>query len=336
MSLLRRAPAGERSAEPEQGPPAPAPTPERDEPRVEDPGLRDLSGRDWRAVLVRALKRTKEDNLTDTAAALAYYAFLAIPSALLIAAGIFGLVAGPNAIQTMLDHLGSVLPQEAVTLVDQSLTRLTHSHGTGVALIAVGTVLAVWTLSGAMNALMRALNVAYGRHETRGFVRQRLTSLGMLLWTLLAFLLCFGLLVLGPHLAGWVGDAVGHRATVEWIWSAAQWPILIGALLLAFAGVLYLGPNVDHPRFRFLTPGALIAVIVWLAASGLFSFYASRFGSYNKAWGSLAAVVIMLTWLWLSGLALLFGAEVNAESERGRELRQGKPAIAGLTVPRKA
>jgi len=336
VSLLRKAPTAERDAEPEQGPVAPSPTPEREEPRLRDPGLRDLSGRDWRAVLVRAAKRAKEDNLTDAAAALAYYAFLAIPSALLIAAGLFGLVAGPSAIQTMIHHLSTVLPKEAVTLVDQSLTRLTNSPGTGLALVVVGTVLALWTLSGAMNALMRALNVAYGRRETRGFGRQRLTALGMLLWMLLAFLLSFGLLVLGPHLAGWVGDAAGHRTVVEWVWWAAQWPILIGGLLLAFAGVLSLGPNVDHPRWRFLTPGAVLAVIVWLAASGLFSFYASRFGSYNKAWGSLAAVVIMLTWLWLSALALLLGAEVNAESERGRELRRGEPATAGLTAPRKA
>ncbi len=130
-------------------------------------------------------------------------------------------------------------------------------------------------------------------------------------------------------------ERVAKSAVVR-IWWVAQWPVLILGLLLAFAGVLYLGPNVDHPRWRFLTPGAVLAVIVWLVASGLFAVYASRFGAYNKAWGSLAAVVVMLTWLWLSGLALLLGAELNAEIERSRELRRGEPAERELRVPAKA
>jgi membrane protein len=315
---------------------APAPQPERHEPRLRDPGLRDLSGRDWRAALRRAATEAKEDNVTDGAAALAYYAFLAIPSALLIAAGVFGLVAGPNAIQSLLDRLSSVLPADALTLIDQSLTRLTQNQGTGLALVVIGALLALWTLSGAMNALMRALNVAYDRRETRGFVRQRLTAVGMLAWILVAVLLSFGLLVLGPHLAGWVGDAAGAQRVVEVVWWAAQWPILIVGLLLAFAGVLYFGPNVDHPRWRFLTPGAALTVVIWLVASGLFALYVSAFGSYNKAWGSLAAVVIMLTWLWLSALALLLGAELNAELERSRELRRGEPAETTLRAGPKA
>jgi membrane protein len=314
----------------------PQPQPEHSEPRLADPGLRDLSGRDWRAVLVRALRQAKDHDITDAAAALAYYAFLAIPSALLIAAGLFGLVAGPGAIQTILDKLSAVLPQEALSLIDQSLTRLTQNQSAGVALVIVGAVLALWTLSGAMNALMRALNRAYDRTETRGFLRQRLTALGMLVWVLLAGLLTFGLLVLGPQLADWIGQATGTEDAIRWIWWTAQWPILILALLLSFAGILYLGPNVDHPRWRLLTPGALVAVVVWLVASAGFAFYVSRFGSYNKAWGSLAAVVVMLTWLWLSALALLLGAEVNAEVERSRELRRGEPAARDLQVPAKA
>jgi membrane protein len=139
--------------------------------------------------------------------------------------------------------------------------------------------------------------------------------------------------VLGPHLSGWVGDAVGLEGTIEWIWWSAQWPILIGGLLLAFAAVLFLGPDVDHPRWRFLTLGAVIAVLVWLAASGAFAWYVASFGSYDKTWGSLAAVIIMLVWIWLSAVVLLFGAEVNAELERSRELRRGEPAERRLQAP---
>jgi len=187
-----------------------------------------------------------------------------------------------------------------------------------------------------MNALMRGLNRVYGRRETRSFARQRLTALGMLVCLLLAFALSFGLLVLGPILSDWLGGVLDLEGVFGWLWWTLQWPILVLGLLAAFAGVLYLGPNVAHPRWRFLTPGALVAVAVWLAASGLFAVYVSLFGSYNKAWGSLGAVIVMLTWLWLSALALLLGAEINAEAERSRELRQGKPAEVELQAPAKA
>jgi membrane protein len=200
-------------------------------------------------------------------------------------------------------------------------------------MVSVGAVLALWTATGAINAVMRALNTVYDREEQRGFVKQRLVAVVMLAAVLAAFLLVFGLLVLGPQLSGWVGDAVGLEGTIEWIWWSAQWPILIGGLLLAFAAVLFLGPDVDHPRWRFLTLGAVIAVLVWLAASGAFAWYVASFGSYDKTWGSLAAVIIMLVWIWLSAVVLLFGAEVNAELERSRELRRGEPAERRLQAP---
>ena len=322
------------SAQP--APQGPQPQPERHEAPVADPGLRDLSLRDYVAILRRAGREALDDNITDSAAALAYYAFLSIPALLLLVLGVFGLVASPEDVASLADRFASVAPAEAATLFQESLDRVVASQGGSVALVSVGAVLALWTATGAMNALMRALNNAYDREETRGFLRQRGTALAMLALAILAFALVFGLLVLGPHVSRWVGEATGLEGTVGWIWWAAQWPILVLGLLAVFATVLALGPNVDHPRWRFLTPGALVAVVLWLAASGLFAFYASEFGSYNKAWGSLAAVVIMLTWLWLSALALLFGAEVNAEAERSRELRSGQPAERRLLAPTKA
>lgn len=314
----------------------PASLPERSEPRLADPGLTDLTRRDWLAIAKRAARESLDDGITDAAAALAYYLFLAIPAALLLALGLFGLLAGPDAVETLVERLGTVIPSEATALVHGSLDRLVANQGGSVALLSVGAVLAVWTSTGAMTALMRALNRVYDRDETRGFVHRRLTALSMVALTLFAFALVLGLLVLGPHLARWVGEATGLETLVDWVWWTAQWPILLLGLLAMFAAILYLGPNVDHPRWRFLTPGAALAVVVWLAASGLFAVYTSMFGSYNKTWGTLAAVVVTLVWLWLSGLALLIGAEVNAEAERSRELRRGEPAESKLQAPPKA
>jgi membrane protein len=324
------------TATPELPDGATPPQPEREEPRLPEPRLRDLSFRDWRAVLVRGGRAALADNVTDIAASLSYYAFLAFPAMLLVAVGIFSQTAGPGTVASMLDRLEGVVPAEALTLIDESLTRVIENRSGGVALIAVGFALALWTASGAMNALMRGLNRVYGREESRSFLRQRATALAMLACLLVAFALVFLLLVLGPHLSGWVGEALEIESLLGWLWWILQWPVLLLGLLGIFAGVYYLGPNVAHPRWRFLTPGAVAAVVIWLAASGLFAVYVGSFGSYNKAWGSLAAVIILLTWLWLSALALLLGAEINAEAERSRELRQGQPAEIDLQAPAKA
>lgn len=286
--------------------------------------------REWFSLLVRGAKEAKTDAITDIAAALSYYAFLAIPAVLLVAVGVFTQVAGPDTIQSMLDRLEGIVPEEAITLVGDSLNRAIENQNGGIVLIVVGFLLALWTASGAMNALMRGLNRVYGRDESRGFVRQRLTALGMLACLLFAFGLAFGLLVMGPKLSDWLGSALNAEDIFGWLWWSLQWPILILGLLGAFAAVLYLGPDVEMRRWRFLTPGAIVAVIVWLLASGLFAVYVSLFGSYNKAWGSLAGVIIMLTWLWLSALALLLGAEVNAVAERDPTRHRGDPAETKL------
>jgi membrane protein len=237
---------------------------------------------------------------------------------------------------TVIDKLHGVIPSQASSLLEDSLRRLTQKQGTSITLVAVGGVLALWSVSGAMQNVMWALNLAYRRDETRGFVRRRIVAAGMAVFVLMGSALALGLLVLGPHLSRWIGDALDARTPVEIVWWAAQWPILICGLLLAFAVVYYLGPNVQHPKWQFLSLGSAFAVAVWLLASGAFAFYASRFGSYNKTWGSLSAVVVMLTWLWISSVALLLGAEINAEAERSREPRAGEPAERELQAPAKA
>jgi membrane protein len=295
-----------------------------DESRPADPRLRDLSLRDWREIFVRAVKRLLADNGTMLASALAYSTFFAIPSVLLVVVGTFTLVVGPDTISSLMQHFSSVIPAAVTSLLGQSLHRLDRSPSTSVAVTVVGAVLALWAMTSAMTTYMTALDLAYERKDRRSFLRKRLVALALVTLIGLVFLLVAVLLILGPPLEQLVSShAGGASGAVSWIWWIAQWPILIGAMLIAFSILLDVGPDVTRPRRRLLTPGSVLATIVWLAASGGFAYYTSNFGSYNKTWGSLAAVIIMLTWLWLAALALLLGAELNAETERTLERRTG-------------
>jgi membrane protein len=294
--------------------------------RAEAGELTDLSFRDYVGIVYRGIRRALAGNVTNLAAAVAYYGFLAIPSALLVAVGAFSVLAGPDTVRTILDHLSTVMPQSTINLLGDTLTRTTQAQNGGLIMIVVGVLLALWTLSGAMQTVMWALNAAYERDETRGFVKRRVVAVGLIVAVVVSVALVFVLLILGPHVSEWVGSAVGNETAVRWVWWTAQWPILLVGLLTMFAFVLYLGPNVVPRKWQFITPGALFAVVVWLAASGLFAFYTSNFASYNKAWGSLAAVIVMLTWLWISALALLVGGEINAELQRCRRINPEAPA----------
>jgi YihY family inner membrane protein len=258
-------------------------------------------------LLAGAGRRAIANNITDLAAALAYYTFLAIPAVLLVTLGLFSLFASPDSITTLLDKFGKIVPSQTTELLDSSLRRMNANRSGSLVLTVVGLLLALWTTIGAMTAFIRATNRTYNVEETRGFVRQRLVALEMVVALGVAFIAVFGLLVLGPAISGWLGAG--------WAWWVLQWPILIVVLLLTNGTVLYLAPNVERP-WRPVSPGAIVAAVIWLAASGLFSVYTSMFDSYNKTWGSLAGVIVMLVWLWLSGTALLFGAEINAEAER--------------------
>ena len=173
----------------------------------------------------RAVKKASNDHITNLAAALAYYAFLAIPSALLVVVGVFSLVASPADVTTLVDKLGTIMPAQATGLIRQSLTQLTQTQGAGIALIGVGGLLAVWSVGGAMQNVMWALNAAYDREETRGFVRRRLTAWAMVVFVFLAFVLSFGLLVLGPALSTWLGSALGAKSVVTIVWWAGKGPV---------------------------------------------------------------------------------------------------------------
>jgi membrane protein len=270
-------------------------------------------------ILVRAVRRSMQDHVPNLAQAVAFNTFLAIPSGLLVALGVFTLVSSPTDVSTLISHLRGVVPASVIQLLNQSLQRARASGG-GEAMIAVGAVIALWSLTSAMTTIQWAINLAYEHQTRRGFVRTRLAALGMVACILVAFGLVVVVQVLGPVMTAWLGSTLGEQAAINWIWWIAQWPVLIGGLLAAFAGILFLGPDVDRRRYRLVTVGSLVATVIWVLASLGFAYYVDNFGSYNKTWGSLSAVIVMLTWLWLTSLALLFGAEINAEVERTRGL----------------
>jgi len=281
--------------------------------------LRDLSLGEWREIAVSAVKESVDDNVPMMASALAYSAFFAIPSALLLLLGVFTLVADESTIAHLVARLTEIAPSDAADLFGNSLRHLSQRSSTGLTLALVGLGLALWSASNAMSTVISALNVAYDREDSRGFVRSRLVAVVMAVFVGAAALLAGTLLVMGPHLQAWLGSALDARRPVELAWWIGQWPILIAGLLFAFAVVLYLGPDVEHRRWQLISPGSVVAVVVWLVVSSAFSFYTAHFGTYDKTWGTLGAVIVTLIWLWLAGLSLLFGGELNAETERSAQ-----------------
>ena len=265
-------------------------------------------------LLRRALQGARDDDVGTVAQALAYALFLAIPAIGLVVLGVFSIVADPRLIDDVVERAQTVMPAEAASLLRDSLRRTSESDGQGVLMTLVGGTLALWTTTSAATTLMAGVTRAYGHADGRNFVRRRLTALVVVFALLVSTVLVVGLLVLGPHLERWIGSALDAETLTAWTWWTVQWPILVAALLFAFAVVLYLGPDVTPRTWKLVTPGALTAVVVWLAASGVFALYAARFGSYDKTWGSLSVVVVTLVWLWLTSASLLFGAEVNAEA----------------------
>jgi membrane protein len=272
-----------------------------------------------------AAANAREHHLTTTAKALAFSLFLAIPSALLLLLGVFSLVANADDVGRLMRRLETVAPAEAVELLGQSLERTVRSPSSGVVMTVVGFVLAAWSATSAATSLMEGISAAAGRPDRRGFVRRRLVALAIVACLVAAALLVLGLLVLGPHLAGWIGRASGWPGLTAWLWWTAQWPILLAALLFSFGVVLNLGPDRQERPLGRVTPGTVVALVVWLVASAALAVYSARFGSFEKTWGTLSAVVVTLLWLWLGGAALLFGAELDAvlDENPGDDDRRG-------------
>jgi membrane protein len=271
--------------------------------------------RKWWQIGVAAARSALDDHVPLLASALAYSSFFAIPSLLLVALGIFTLTSSAGTIDSLLSALQDAIPEQALDLFSSSLKQINATDQTSVILIVVGALLALWSLTGAMNAFMIAISEAYGVRDPRSFFRRRWIAFELVLCFLLAVVVAGSLLILGPTLSGWLGRTTDHESLVSWIWWAAQWPLLIGALLAVLTVMLWLAP-VQRPPWRGLLPGAVLATAIWIVSSGGFALFTARFDTYNKTWGSLSAVIVTLVWLWLTAIALLLGAEVNAEAAR--------------------
>jgi membrane protein len=289
----------------------------------------DLTGRSWRYLLRRAVSEFSKDECTDLAAALTYYAILALfPGliALLALVGLGGQQQSRDTVEAIMDVLSDLGAGSLIEDLDPTLVSLANASGTAGIAFASGLALALWSASGYVGSFGRAMNRVYEIKEGRPIWKLRpWLLLVTFLTVMLAALVCLALVLTGP-VALAVGDAAGIGSSSVTIWNIAKWPFLLLAVITLVSVLYYATPNVRQPPFRWISPGAVLAVLAWLLASAGFGFYVSNFGSYNKSYGALAGVVVFLLWLWLTNLALLLGAELNVEVERARELQAGLPA----------
>ena len=283
-----------------------------------------LSKRSWFGVLKRTVTEFKEDNLTDWAAALTYYGILAIFPALLVLVSILGLI-GESATQPLIDNLGSVAPGPAQEIFTSAIENLQGSQGAAGVFFIVGLAGALWSASGYVAAFMRASNSIYDMEEGRPIWKTLPTRVGLTLVLLALLAISAVAVVLTGGLAEQVGNVIGLGSTAVTVWNIAKWPVLLLVVSFMFALLYWAAPNVKHPKFRWISPGGVLAVIGWLIASLAFAFYVANFGSYNKTYGALAGPIVFLVWLWISNIMVLLGAEFNAELERGRALEAGMP-----------
>jgi membrane protein len=293
----------------------------------------ELPGRSWKEILKRTGKEFKDDNLTDWAAALTYYGVMSLFPMLIVLVAILGLVGQQSTITTLIDSFRGAGLSGVADNIQKPLTGVIENKGGAGALLGFGLLGSLWSASGFIGAFMRACNSVYEVEEGRPFWKLRPIQLAVTIVGVLVLSLALVAVVLTGPVAEAVGSAVGLGSTAVDVWSIAKWPVLLIVLMALVAGLYYIAPNVRQPKFRWVSPGGIVAVIVWILASAAFGFYVSNFGSYNKTYGTLGGVISFLVWMWISNLALLFGAELDAELERERELKAGVNAQKELKLP---
>jgi membrane protein len=287
-----------------------------------------LSFRDWLAVGKRAFRQFLADDCMGLAQQIAYSALLAFFPAVIFLVGLFGLLGIYDDLQ---DFLGTIAPGavlDALRVAEDSAAK----SGTAALAVVLGAFGAAWAASGAMASLVKAVNKAYDRVETRPVWRVRAIGLVLVGMTGLVMAAVFLLVVFGGPLGEAIADQANLGGAFDLVWDLLRWPITFAGILLFFAIVYYLAPDVEHRNWKWITPGSFVGAVLWLALSGLFSLYASFAGSYDKTYGSLAGAIVLLLWLNYSAFAILFGAELNSELDRQADIRAMGGENAGLTA----
>lgn len=295
-------------------------------------GPSDLRWRSWWGVLRRTVTQFLDNNITDWAAALTYYSVLSIFPGLLVLTALLGLL-GPGATQSLIDTIQEMGPGSGKQMLIDAIGELQGSRGLAGPLAVLGLGSALWTASGYIGAFIRAANAIYRTEEGRPFWKTVPLQIGLTALVMVLAAIC----ATGVVATGAIAERIGHWLSVGragvLVWDIAKWPVLAILVSLMIALLYWAAPNARQLGFRWLTPGSVLAVLVWIAASAGFAVYAANFSSYNKVYGSLAAAVVFLVWLWLSNVAVLLGAAFDAELARGRRIEQGQPAEQEPVLP---
>jgi membrane protein len=299
---------------------------ERSEPRRDyrPHGVEADSG--VRATLKRTVTEFKEDNLLDWAAALTYYGLLALFPALIAMFSLIGIFGNPTTtVETLTEIITELGPETAAETFEGPIESIvTDQTAAGFALVG-GLAVALWSASGYVGAFMRASNLIYETPEGRPFWKLRPLQIAItLLLIVMGALLAVGLVLTGPVVSAIAGP-VGLGDTAVDVWNIAKWPVMAAIFITMVSVLYYASPNVKLRGFRWVTPGSLVAIVTWVIASALFAFYVANFGSYNETYGTLGGLIALLIWFWITNLAILFGHQLNAEIERGKEIDEGVP-----------
>jgi membrane protein len=287
-----------------------------------------IPGRGWRDILTRVKDEASRDNVGLIAGGVAFFALLAIFPAIAAAVSIYGLVMNPETVQSQVQALGGMVPEAAMSIIERQLGSVAAASSSQLGLVAAGSILlALWSATKGTKAMMTALGIVYDEEEDRGFFKLNAVALLLTVGAILGAVVTLALIVAVPALLG----SIGLGGTGQWLVSILRWPLLLVLVMAGLAVLFRYGPSRTAPRWRWVSWGAAGAVVLWIVASLLFSWYVSNFGSYNSTYGSLGAVVILLLWFYISAYVFLLGAEVNGEMERQttRDTTVGRERPAG-------
>jgi membrane protein len=286
---------------------------EREFPGATADEPKQIPGRGWLQVSKRAWAESKLDQIPLLAAGVAFYTFLSLFPAMIAAVTVYGLVADRETVAEQTEQLSAALPEAAAQIITEQMRAIAaqpeQSLGLG---LVIALALALWSASGGVGNIITAVNVAYDEEETRGFVKRKALALGLTFGAIVFAAVSVGLIAVAPPLL----DAFIPDGALRWLLEAARWVLLVGAVVVALAVLYTYAPDRNAPRFTWVSVGAAVATVIWLAASLGFSVYVDNFGSYSKTYGALAGVAVLMLWLWITAFIVLFGAEINAESEQ--------------------